>query len=117
MSQPDSQQSHCPICSGETLPEDTSVARKEGERVVLRGRVHGVIHPDEAGYTPFSHYCTTSLYPRRGPVKYLKFRLAQDMDRLRLKSNDRIQVEGCRHIVDGKELVFDVNKVVLDPLT
>ena len=108
-------QSRCPICAGERLPGDVSRAAKDGIKVTLLGRVNTVVHPGEADFTPFRDYCTVPRYPRRGSVKYLKFRTSQEMDRLGLKQDDRIQVDGCSHDVDGKELVFDIQNVVFDP--
>ena len=105
-------QSWCPICAGERLPADVSRAAKDGSKVKLAGRVNAVVHPGEASYTPFGDYCTVALYPRRGSVKYLKFRTSQAMDGWGLKPDDRIQVEGCSHDVDGKELLFDIQDVV-----
>ena len=110
----ESPQSRCPICAGERLPGDASRAGTDGSKVKLAGRVNAVIHPGEASYTPFGDYCTVALYPRRGSVKYLKFRTSQEMDRLGLKQDDRIQVDGCSHDVDGKELVFDIQNVVVE---
>ena len=107
----------CPICAGQRLPEDTSVAEKKRNRVLLQGRIYAVIPPGYT-YSPFAHYATASLYPypRKSRVKYLKFRLQQETDRWGIKSNDRVQVEGCLHIVDGKELIFDISNIEIDPL-
>ena len=105
-------QSRCPICAGERLPGDVSRAAKDGIKVTLLGRVNTVVHPGEADFTPFRDYCTVPRYPRRGSVKYLKFRTSQAMDGWELKPDDRIQVEECSHDVDGKELVFDIQDVV-----
>ena len=108
--------SRCPICSGQRLPEDASRAEKKGTIVLLQGRVYAAIRPEEANYSPFAHYCTVSLYPRRGAVKYLKFKSRQEMERWGLKRGDKVQAEGCLHCVDRKELVFDVRNIEVDPL-
>ena len=85
--------------------------------MVLRGRVNAVVHPGEASFPPFGEYCTVPLYTKPGPVKYLKFRTGQEMDRFGLKRDDRIQIKRCKHNVDGKELVFDIRYVEFDPST
>ena len=109
--------SRCPICGKDRLPEDASVATTQGTRVVVQGRIYAVIRPEEAVYSPYKHYCTVSLRPRRGSLKYLKFRSPQEMDRWDFNRDDKVEVKGCFHVVDGKELVFDINNVVIDPLT
>ena len=106
----------CPICAEHPLPDDLTIADRIGNTVVLQGRVNAVVHPGEANYSPFADYCTIPLYPRRGTVKYLKFRTSQEMDQLGLERNDQIQVEGCLHTVNGYELIFDVRKVQKNPL-
>ena len=109
---PGTRQSNCPICSSHSLPEDASVAEKLSKTVVVQGRVNVMVSPEEAHYPPYQDYCTLSLYPRRGPVKYLKFQTRHEMERWDTKPGERIQAEGCLHIVDGKELVFDVLRVI-----
>ena len=104
-------ESRCPICTGERLPRDASLA-KQGTFTVLRGRVNAVVHPEEASYTPFGNYCTVPLYPRKGRVKYLKFRTSHELDRWGMKRDDRIEAKGCLHDVDGKELIFDVRDIL-----
>ena len=103
----------CPICSREPLPDDASVALLKPNRVLVSGRVNAIVRPEEAAYPPFSHYCTVSVYPRKGPVKYLKFRSPTDMERWQLKRGDKIQAEGCLHSVDGKEQIFAVGDIII----
>ena len=108
----ENRQSTCPICAGERLPPGVIQAGKQGEKVVVQGRVNAVVHPGEAHFPPFKDFCTVPLYPMgKGHVIYLKFRTSPEMDRLGLTADDRIQVEGCRHQVDGKPLVFDVRNL------
>ena len=62
-------------------------------------------------YSPFKNYTTVSLYPRKGKVKYLKFKTQQELERWPLEEKRSFIVRGCLHIVDGKELVFDITEV------
>jgi len=105
---PDYSQTNCPICNGNKLPADVSVVDMEKTNAVIQGRINAVIHPGEAHYPPFSTYYTASLYPRKGSVKYLKFQTRRELDQCDLAVDDRVAIEGCLHIVDGKDLVFDV---------
>ena len=100
----------CPMCNREPLPWDASVV-EEGHQIAISGRVNCVVHPEEADYNPFSDYCTIPLYPRKGRVHYLKFKTAEEMEKLGLARNDRIEVEGCRHYIDGYPLVFAIGNV------
>ncbi len=101
----------CPICTGSYLPDDVSVAEKEGKRVTLQGVIYAVVSPGEAHYPPFSDYFTVSLYPRKGNVKYLKFQTQGELKKWGFIREKRIRCEGCLHKVDGKEIVFDITKV------
>lgn len=102
----------CPICTGSYLPDDVSVVEKRGKRVILQGVIHAIVSPDEAHYPPFSDYFTVSLYPHKGRVKYLKFRTQNELKKWGLIREKRIMCEGCLHEADGKEIVFDITKVV-----
>jgi hypothetical protein len=102
----------CPICSGELIPRDASLVEKQGRRVFVQGRVNAIIPPDDT-YSPYSHYATVSLYPRKGQVKYLKFKSKEEIEHWPFELNVRLVVEGCLHYVDGKELVFDITSVRL----
>ena len=106
----------CPICSGEMLPDDASIAGKGETDVVIQGRVNAISRPGDMGhFPPFSDFCTVPIYPRKGRVKYLKFRTRRDLERWNFVVNDKVQIEGCFHIVDDKQLIFDVHHVVHDP--
>jgi hypothetical protein len=83
---------------------------KLGKRVAVQGKIYAII-PSGYTYSPFKNYFTVSLYPRRGKVKYLKFRTQQELERWSLEENQRYVTHGCMHIVDGKELVFDITQV------
>lgn len=101
----------CPICSGKPLPEDVSIVEKEGKRVILQGVVRAIISPDKAHYPPFSTYFTIPLYPRKGSVKYLKFGTKEELIKWGFVRGKPIQCEGCLHIIDGKEVIFDITNV------
>jgi len=101
----------CPVCTGSYLPDDVSVVEKRGKRVILQGVIYAVVSPDEAHYSPFSDCFTVSLYPRKGRVKYLKFRTQGELKKWSLTTEKRIRCEGCLHEADGKEIVFDITKV------
>jgi len=101
----------CPICTGSCLPDDVSVVEKLGKRSILKGVIYAIVGPDEAHYPPFSDYFTVSLYPRKGRVKYLKFRTQDELKKWGLIREKRIRCEGCLHEADGKEIVFDITKV------
>ena len=103
----------CPVCSGLSLPEDVSVVEKQGKRVILQGNIYAIVSPDEAHYSPFSNYFTVSLYPRKGRVKYLKFRTKDELNQWGFVQETQIRCEGCLHVADGKEVVFDVAKVAV----
>jgi len=101
----------CPICTGSCLPDDVSVVEKQGKRAILQGVIYAIVSPDEAHYPPFSDYFTVSLYPRKGRVKYLKFRTQDELKKWGLIGEKRIRCEGCLHEADGKQIVFDITKV------
>ena len=100
----------CPICCGEQIPSDASVVEKQGKRVAVQGKVYAIISPDYT-YSPFSKYATVSLYPRKGKVKYIKFKTQQQLDHWPFEREKTFVVHGCLHVVDGKELVFNVTWV------
>lgn len=104
----------CTVCNGnKKLPDDVSTIDKQGIRKVFQGKIYAVVRPGEACYSPFANYCTVSLYPRKGRVKYLKFAKQKELDKWAFAPGARIRCEGCLHIADGYELVFDVKKVEL----
>ncbi len=104
----------CIICKGnKKLPDDVSTIEKQGTKSIFQGKIYAVIRPDEAHYSPFANYCTVSLYPRKGRVKYLKFATPKELNKWAFAPGMRIRCEGCLHIADGYELVFDVKKVEL----
>lgn len=100
----------CPICDGEQVPSDASTVEKQGKRVAVQGKVYAIIPPDYT-YSPFSNYATVSLYPRKGKVKYLKFKTRQELERWPFERDISLIVHGCIHVADGKELVFDITQV------
>ncbi len=104
----------CPICSGERLPKDCSIAEERAKRVMVQGEVYAII-PTNYTYSPFASYLTISLYPRpwrKGDkVKYLKFKTQQELDRWPFEEKRSFIVHGCLHIADGKHLIFDVTQV------
>ena len=63
-----------------------------------------------AGYTysPYKDFATVSLYPLKGKVKYLKFRTDEELKKWAFEKDVTFVVKGCLHIVDGKELVFNI---------
>ncbi|MBI4283903.1 MAG: hypoxanthine phosphoribosyltransferase [Chloroflexi bacterium] len=104
----------CPVCAGLRLPEDVSVVERQGIRSVLQGEVHAIQSDFSVSvFTPFGDYFTVSLYPRKGRVKYLKFRTQDELNKWGFVVGTRIRCEGCLHWADGREVVFDVNKVEL----
>lgn len=100
----------CPICDGEQIPSDASLVEKQGKRVAVQGKVYAIIPPDYT-YSPFRNYATVSLYPRKGKVKYLKFKTRQELERWPFERDISFIVHGCLHVADGKELVFDITQV------
>jgi hypothetical protein len=44
-------------------------------------------------------------------VKYLKFRTDDELKKWAFEKDGKFIVKGCKHIVDGKELVFDITSV------
>lgn len=101
----------CPVCTGSYISDDVSVIEKRGRRVVLQGVIYAIVSPGEAHYPPFSDYFTVSLYPRRGRVKYLKFKTQDELKKWGFIQKERIRCEGCLHEADGREIVFDITKV------
>ena len=100
----------CPICDGEQIPSDASVVEKQGKRVAIQGEVYAIIPPGDT-YTPFRNYTTVWLHPRKGKVKYIKFKTQQELDRWPFERERIFVVHGCLHVVDGKELAFDITQV------
>ncbi len=108
------EQSSCPVCGGERIPNDCSVIEERDKRVILKGRVYAIIDMaglSQANYSPFANYLTVSLYPRKGRVKYLKFRTQQELDRWPFEQGASFIVHGCLHVADEKQLVFNVMQV------
>ena len=106
--------SHCPICSGTIPSDDFSAIEKQGRKVILQGEIKAIYDPAKNNCPPFADYFTVTLYPirkRNDRVKYLKFKTKDEIERLGLAENKTIRCEGCLHIVDGKEIVFDVRNV------
>ena len=121
----------CPVCSGERIPQDCSVIEKQGKRVIIRGQVYAIIDDDKLArfnkeiknrtfeigerfkstYRPFAEYRTVTLQPRKGKRKYLKFKTQEELNRWPFEEGERFIVQGCLHIADEKELVFDVTQV------
>ena len=103
----------CPICTGSNLSDDFNVIERHGTRVIVRGEIRAIVDADDPRYRypPFSDYSTVTLYPRKGRVKYLKFRTQDELKKWGFIEGKRIRCEGCLHEVDGKEIVFDVTKV------
>ncbi len=105
----------CPICSGAIPSNDFSVIEKQGRRVILQGEIKAIYDPTKANCPPFTDLFTVTLDPKprrnRSRVKYLKFKSKDEIERLGLAKNKTIRCEGCLHIVDGKEIVFDVRNV------
>lgn len=104
----------CPVCKGERIPEDCSVIEERGKRVIVRGKVYAIVDSEglrQAVYSPFAHYLTVSLYPRKGRVKYLKFKTQPELDRWSFEQGTSFVVHDCLHIANGKELIFDVTEV------
>jgi hypothetical protein len=100
----------CPICDGEQIPSDASSVEKQGKQVIVQGKVYAIIPPDYT-YSPFRNYATVSLYPRKGKVKYIKFKTQQELDKWPFEVGRTLVVHGCLHVVDGKELVFNITQV------
>ncbi len=100
----------CPVCSSERIPNDASIVERQGRRVILQGKVYAIIPPDYT-YSPYKKYATVSIYPRKGKVKYLKFGTEQELKRWPFEKDGMFIVNGCLHIADGKELVFDITFV------
>ncbi len=82
----------------------------------MSGRINAIYHLPEHNVTPYADYHTATLYDRKRRVKYLKFRSEHELDRHGIRKGDKVQREGCLHIVNGKKLVFDIRNVVIDPL-
>jgi hypothetical protein len=97
----------CPICCGDQIPDDASEIEMPGKRVILQGRVYAII-PAGYTYSPYKDYATVSLYPQKGKVKYLKFRTDDELKKWAFEKDVKFIVRGCMHIIDGKELVFDI---------
>jgi len=100
----------CPMCTG-SFSIDYSVI-EQGKRVSLQGKIKAIMDPRDSHVPPFSDFYTVTLYPRTGKVKYLKFRTKDELEQWGFIPDQRIQCRGCLHIVDEKELVFDVQNVI-----
>ena len=104
----------CPVCKGERIPQDCSVIDERGKREIIQGRVYAIISEDKlasVNYSPFATCLTVSLYPRKGKVKYLKFKTQEELNHWSFEEGESFTVHGCSHIADGKELVFDITQV------
>jgi hypothetical protein len=104
----------CPIGS-EPIPKDCDLIEKKHTVVIIRGDVYAIIAPKEAYYPPYSDYFTVSIYPRKGRVKYLKFKTQEECDRWSFEVGENYSIEGCLHLAGGRtlgtELLFNVTKV------
>lgn len=101
----------CPICSGSVDSDNFSVIEKKGRVVILQGKIVAIMNPKELNVPPFQDYFTVTLKPRRGGMKYLKFRTQDELERWSFIPDQRVRCEGCLHRVDEKDLVFDVQNV------
>ena len=99
----------CPICTDSSFSDDFSMIKRHGTRVIVQGGIRAI--DEDHQYPPFSDHFTVTLYPRKGRVKYLKFRTQDELKKWGFIEGKRIRCEGCLHEVDGKEIVFDVTKV------
>ena len=124
----------CPVCKGERIPQDCSVIDERGKREIIQGRVYAIIDDEKLArfnketkseifeigrrfsstYRPFAEYRTVTLQPRKGKVKYLKFKTQDELNHWRFEEGKSFIAHGCLHIADGKELVFDITQV--DPV-
>ncbi len=103
----------CPV-GNEPIPEDCDVIEKEHTAVIIQGKVYAIIAPGEADYSPYDKYFTVSIYPRKGRVKYLKFKTKEERDKWSFERGANYVIEGCLHLAGGRidsELIFDVTKV------
>lgn len=103
----------CPV-GKEPLPEDCDVIEKEHTPVIIQGEVRDIVNPEEADYSPYDKYFTVTIYPRRGRVKYLKFKTKEERDKWSFEKGENYNIEGCLHLAGGKilrELIFNVTKV------
>jgi hypothetical protein len=104
----------CPVCKSGEMPSDCSCMEVSGERVMVQGRVYAIIDEDKRGkayYPPFADYLTVSLRPRKGRVKYLKFKTQEELRRWSFVEGKSFIAHGCLHIADSKELLFDISQV------
>ena len=99
----------CPICTDSSFSDDFSVIKMPGTKVIIQGVIRAI--DGDHQYPPFSDYFTVSIYPRKGRVKYLKFRTLYELNKWDFSEGRRIRCEGCLHEVDRKEIVFGVTKV------
>lgn len=99
----------CPICTGSSFSDDFSVIKMPGTKVIIQGVIRAIDGNHQ--YPPFADCFTVSIYPRKGRVKYLKFRTQDELNKWNFSEGDRIRCEGCLHEVDRKEIVFGVTKV------
>ncbi len=99
----------CPICTDSSFSDDFSMIKRHGTRVILQGEIRAI--DEDHQYPPFSDYFTVTLYPRKGRVKYLKFRTRDELNKWDFSEGRRIRCEGCLHEVDRKEIVFAVTNV------
>ena len=100
----------CPICEGNQVDSDSLLDKEQGKRIAIQGKVSAITPPNST-YLPFEHYFTISLSPRRGQVKYIKFRTKQELDQWSFERGKSFIVHGCLHVIDGRELVFNITRV------
>ena len=106
----------CPICNSEPLPDDASIASQLGTRVIVLGSVTYINSPEGGqARTPFGGWYTVTVYPNKSGAKYLKFKDKAEFERWSFVVDEKYEVAGCLHTVDGKELIFDLTRADTRP--
>ena len=101
----------CIIChENYTCRDATEIS--QGSRGEFRGKVVSVNQPDTVD-SPCKDLATVILQTDEGTVIHLKFKTQEEMDHWRFEPQKNYVTEGCLHIIDEKQLVFDVSKAVL----
>ncbi len=98
------------------MPYNVKTVNRDFENVTIRGKVHAVIETDDENSTfPWSSYYTVSFYPRQAPVKYLKFKTLEELQKWGFEKGEWYIVDGHIHqVLSGsyyKDVVFDIKNV------
>lgn len=90
---------------------DWSVMDSKARKVQVKGRISKIYEPKSAHVPPLSNYYTATLYPVKGRVFYLKFKIESELKKQAITENELVIVEADLRLIDGKQILTNVRRV------